>query len=246
MARAQVELSILLGRLTSLGQARQSAAAMLNAVLNRPPAAPLGPPAPVERVPFSYTFDDLEPLAREQSPLLSAAQSGVERAESTLSLARRQYYPDFVLRADYFNKAALVPEWEVGAGIRVPLYFWRKQASGVQEAAAGLSEARATKQSTSQDVLARVKSLYAQVTSAGRLVDLYGATVVPQAEISLHSAEAGYQVGQVDFLSLLNSFTVLNEYQLRYYEELTNFDKAVAQLEEVVGLPADRSGGKAQ
>jgi len=246
VVRAQVELSILLGRLTSLEQARQSAAAMLNAVLNRPPAAPLGSPAPVERVPFSSTLDDLEHLARERSPLLSAAQSGVERAESNLSLARRQYYPDFVLRADYFNKAALVPEWEVGAGIRVPLYFWRKQAFGVQEAAAGLSEARATKQSTSQDVLARVKSLYAQVTSAARLVDLYGATVVPQAELSLHSASAGYQVGQVDFLTLLNSFTVLNEYQLRYYEELTNFDKAVAQLEEVVGLAADASGGRAQ
>ncbi len=246
VARAQVELSILLGRLTGLEQARQSAAAMLNAVLNRPPVAPLGPPAPVERVPFSYTLDDLEHLAREQSPLLSAAQSGVERAESNLSLARRQYYPDFVLRADYFNKAARVPEWEVGAGIRVPLYFWRKQAFGVQEAAASLSEARATKQGTSQDILARMKSLYAQVTSAGRLVDLYGATVVPQAEISLHSAEAGYQVGQADFLSLLNSFTVLNEYQLRYYEELTNFDKAVAQLEEVVGLAADLSGRKAR
>jgi len=246
VARAQVEVSILLGRLTSLEQARQSAAAMLNAVLNLPPMAPLGPPAPVERVPFSYSLDDLERLVRERSPLLSAAQSGVERAESNLSLARRQYYPDFVLRADYFNKARLVPEWEVGAGIRVPLYFWRKQAFGVQEAAAGLSEARATKQSTSQDVLARVKSLYAQVTSAGRLVDLYGATVVPQAEISLHSALSGYQVGQVDFVSLLNSFTVLNEYELRYYEELTNFDKAVAQVEEVVGLPADLSGGKAR
>lgn len=246
VARAQVEVSILLGRLTSLEQARQSAAAMVNAVLNLPPMAPLGPPAPVARVPFSYSLDDLERIARERSPLLSAAQSGVERAESNLSLARRQYYPDFVLRADYFNKARLVPEWEVGAGIRVPLYFWRKQAFGVQEAAAGLSEARATRQSASQDILARVKSLYAQVTSAGRLIDLYGATVVPQAEISLHSASAGYQVGQVDFVSLLNSFTVLNEYELRYYEELTNFDKAVAQLEEVVGLPADLSGGKAQ
>jgi cobalt-zinc-cadmium efflux system outer membrane protein len=247
VARAQVELSILLGRLTGLEQARESAAAMLNAVLNRPPAAPLGPPAPVERVPFSYTLDDLEGLAHDRSPRLEAAQFGVARAESNLSLARRQYYPDFVLRADYFNKAALVPEWEVGAGIRVPLYFWRKQAFGVEEAAAGLGEARATKQSTSQDILARIKSLYAQVTSAGRLVDLYGATVVPQAELSLHSASAGYQVGQVDFLTLLNSFTVLNEYQLRYYEEITNLDKAIAQLEEAVGLaPPDLSEGKTQ
>ena len=165
-------------------------------------------------------------------------------ALARLDLARRQYYPDFVLRADYFNKADLTPEWEVGAGIRVPLYFWRKQAFGVQEAAAGVGEARATKQSTSQDVLARVQSLHAQVNAAERLVDLYGGTVVPQAELSLHSASAGYQVGRVDFLTLLNSFTVLNEYQLRYSEELAAYDKAVAQLEEAAGLLPDDVPGR--
>ena len=245
--RAQVELSVLRGRLTSLEQERQSAAAMLNAILNRPPAAPLGAPQPIEKVPFSRTADELEGIARERSPNLRAAQFGVDRAESSLDLARRQYYPDFVLRADYFNKADLTPEWEVGAGIRVPLYFWRKQAFGVQEAAAGVGEARATKQSTSQDVLARVQSLYAQVIAAEGLVDLYGATVVPQAELSLHSASAGYQVGRVDFLTLLNSFTVLNEYQLRYSEELAAYDKAVAQLEEAAGLlPDDVPGGGQQ
>jgi len=74
----------------------------------------------------------------------------VARAEANLDLAKRQYYPDFVLRADYFNKAALLPEWEVGAGIRVPLYFWRKQTFGVQEAAAAVSEARASRQGASR------------------------------------------------------------------------------------------------
>ena len=244
--RAQVELSVLLGRLTSLEQERQSAAAMLNAVLNRPPAAPLGAPLAIEKVSFSRTADELESIARERSPNLRAAQLGVDRAESSLDLARRQYYPDFVLRADYYNKADLTPEWEVGAGIRIPLYFWRKQAFGVREAAAGVSEARATKQSTSQDILARVQSLYAQVTAAERLVDLYGGTVVPQAELSLHSASAGYQVGRVDFLTLLNSFTVLNEYQLRYSEELASFDKAVAQLEEAAGLLPDDVAGRSR
>jgi outer membrane protein TolC len=167
----------------------------------------------------------------------------VARAETNLNLARRQYYPDFVLRADYFNKSELVPEWEVGAGIRVPLYFWRKQAFGVQEAAAGVGEARASRQTANQDVLSRIKDFYAQAASADRLVDLYGTTVLRQAHLSLDSASAGYEVGQVDFLTLLNSFTVLNEYELRYNEELANFDKALAQLEEAAGLPPEATPG---
>ena len=241
VARAHVELSILVGRLTSLEQARQSAMATLNAALNRPPAAPLGLPAPVEKRPLTYSLDQLESLAKEQSPTLQAADFGVVSSETNLDLAKRQYYPDFVLRADYFNKAALVPEWEVGVGVRVPLYFWRKQAYGVREAAAGVGEARANRQSTSQDILARLKDQYAQATSADRLVELYGAVVRPQAEIAFESASAAYQVGKVDFLSVLNSFTVLNDYRLRYYEELANFDKAVAQLQEAAGLLPEES-----
>lgn len=236
VARAQVEVSILTGRLASLEQERQSAQAMLNAVLNRPPTGPLGMPAPVEKVPLPYALDQLEGLVARESPLLKAAESEIARAESNLDLAKRQFYPDFVLRYDYFNKSRFTPEWEVGAGIRVPLYFWRKQAFGVNEAAAGVSGARATRQNTTQAVLARLKDLHARATSADRLVALYGTSVVPQAEVSLGSASAGYQVGKVDFITLLNSFTVLNEYQLRYYEEIAKFDKAIAQIEEVAAL----------
>lgn len=242
--RAQVELAILLGRLTSLDQMRQSSGAKVNALLNRSPLSALGMPAPIEKRPLTYTITELETLARKHSPDLEATELDVARAESNLNLAKRQYYPDFVLRADYFNKAGLQPEWEVGAGIRVPLYFWRKQAFGVREAAAGVGEARASRQNTSLDVLERIKDFYAQATSADRLVALYQTAVVPAADRSLESASAGYQVGKVDFLTLLNNFTVVNDYQLRYYEELANFDKALAQLEEAAGLlPESTSGG---
>lgn len=243
VARAQVELSILLGRLTGLEQARQSATAMLNAILNRPAGSAIGRPAPIERKPLAHSLAALEQLARDRSPDLQAAEVGIVRAESNLDLARRQYYPDFVLRADYFNKARLVPEWEIGAGIRIPLYFWRKQKPGVDQAAAGVSEARATRQSTLQDVLAKLRDFYAQATAADRLVTLYQSAVVPQADVALNSASAGYQVGKVDFLTMLNSFTVLNEYELRYHEELTNFDKAVARLDEIAGLAIAQAPG---
>jgi cobalt-zinc-cadmium efflux system outer membrane protein len=236
VVRAQVELSVLAGRLIGLEQEQQSATALVNAALNRPPAAPLGVPVPMERRPLAHTLDQLEAVAREQSPNLQAADLGVAGAERSLDLAKRQYYPDFVVRADYFNKAAVTPEWEVGAGIRVPLYFWQKQRAGVREAVAGAHEARAARQNASQDVLARLRNLYAQAVSADRLVSLYETAIVPQAEVSLSSASAGYQVGKVDFLTLLNSFTVLNEYQLRSFEERTKFDKVLAQLEETAGL----------
>lgn len=248
--RAQVELSILIGRLTSLAQLRESAVAAVNALLNRLPSAPLGAPEPLEPPAITHSLEEFEGLAREQSPTLQAAGFDTARAESGLSLAKRQYYPDFVLRADYYNKASLVPEWEVGVGIRIPLYFWRKQAFGVEEAAATVEEARAARQATTQDVLARVKDLFAQATAAERLAKLYGSVIIPQADRSLQSASAGYQVGAVDFLTMLNSFTVLNDYQVQDFEQRANLEKAVAGLEDLAGLlpelpPSVRTGGEA-
>jgi len=237
IVRAQVEQSTLLGRLMSIEQDRQSAGAMLNALLDRPPSDPLGPPAPVEKKPLRYTRAQLESFVREKSPELQAASFDIMRAQARLDLARRDYYPDFVARVDYLNKGSMTPEWEVGAGIRLPLYFWRKQRSGVEEAAAGVSEARARLRNANQEILAKLADLFARATTAERLVELYGNGVVPQAEISLSSATSSFQVGKVDFLTMLNSFTVVNEYQLRYYEELAKFDKAVAQLEELAGVP---------
>jgi outer membrane protein TolC len=237
---------MLIGRLTSLGQVRESAAAALNALLNRPPSAPLGAPESLEPPALAYSLDDLERLARDRSPTLQAAGFDTARAESDLSLAKRQFYPDFVLRADYFNKADLLPEWEVGVGIRIPLYFWRKQQFGVEEAAATVEETRAARQATTEDVLARVKDLFAQATAAERLVKLYGSVIIPQADRSLQSASAGYQVGAVDFLTLLNSFTVLNDYQVQDLEQRANLEKALAGLDELAGtLPelADSDSG---
>lgn len=249
--RAQVELSMLIGRLTSLAQARESAAAALNALLNRLPSAPLGAPEALEPPAITLSLEDFERLARDRSPALQAAGFDTARAESDLSLAKRQFYPDFVFRADYFNKADLLPEWEVGVGIRIPLYFWRKQQFGVEEAVATVEETRAARQATTQDVLARVKDLFAQATAAERLIKLYGSVIIPQADRSLKSASAGYQVGAVDFLTLLNSFTVLNDYQVQDYEQRASLEKAVAGLDELAGTlpeltPTDGAGADAR
>jgi cobalt-zinc-cadmium efflux system outer membrane protein len=223
--RAQVELSLLVDRETSLEQRRQSQTAELNALLNRPPSAPLGTPEHSEEKHLKRPVEELLVEALEHAPEVNAAKSAVSGGESMLALARREYFPDFVVRADYMNKASLLPEWEVGVGIKVPLYFATKQRAGVDEATATLAEAHSEHQNAQVSVQARVRDLYARAQAAERLIALYHTTA--------------YSVNKVDFLTLLNSFTVTLEYEMRYHEELSNFQKAAAELEAVVGEPVE-------
>ena len=235
--KAQVEESLLIERETTLDQQRQSQSAELNALLDRPPTAALGAAEhPMERT-LMRTLDDLLAAAAAHSPEVKAAEERIAGDESAVALARREFLPDFVVRADYMHKAALLPEWEVGLGIKVPLYFATKQRAGLQEAAASLDEARRMRENAVRGVESHIRDLYARAQAAERLITLYRSTVMPQAALALESADAAYQVNKVDFLTLLNAFTATLEYEMRYHEELANFQKAVAALESVVGEP---------
>lgn len=237
--KAHVELSLLVDRETTLDQRRQSQTAELNALLNRSADALLGMAEhPRERT-LGHSLDELLTLAQVHAPVLQVVDSRVASSQTAVALAQREYWPDFVVRAEYMHKAALLPEWEVGLGIKVPLYFATKQRAGVDEAAASLVESRAMRTNAALSVQSRIKDLYARAKAAERLAALYHTTVIPQAQLALESATSAYQVNKIDFLSLLNSFTVMLEYEMRYHEELSNFQKAVAELEAVIGEPLE-------
>lgn len=237
--KAHVELSLLVDRETTLDQRRQSQVAQLNALLDRPPWEPLGAPEHPVVQSLTRSLEEFTDAAHGHAPELKSADWRVASGASSVALARREFLPDFVLRADYMYKSALLPEWEVGVGVKVPLYYATKQRAGVSEAVAGLAMAAAERDTMRRSVDYRVKDLYLKAQASERLISLYLTTVVPQARLALESATHAYEVGKVDFLTLLNSFTVMLEYEMRYHEELANFQKAVAELEAVSGVSVE-------
>ncbi len=234
--RAQVEISRVLDRLAVLEQQKESLHAAINRLLNRPPAGPLGTPEEIQVRLLPLTLEELSRKAEEFSPILLASLKGVERGEQSVSLARRQYYPDFDvtalgLRNDRINDNG----YQVMLGISVPLFYQTKQRQGVREALAGLSGAREDLTATRQDVLFRVKDSFVQAQRAERLVMILRDAIIPQATLALRSAQAGYGVGKVDFLTLLNSLLTLQDSELELHGEMVAHEKALALLEELTG-----------
>jgi outer membrane protein TolC len=46
---------------------------------------------------------------------------------------------------------------------------------------------------------------------------------------------ASYQVGTVDFLSLLTNFSTLLNYEIDYYRQLADYQTSLAQIEVLTG-----------
>jgi outer membrane protein TolC len=236
--RAQVEISRVLDRLAVLEQQKESLHAAVNRLLNRPPTDPLGTPEEI-RVPLlTLSLPELTRRAEAFSPILLASAKGIERSEQAVSLARRQYYPDFDLNAlgtrnDRINDNG----YQVMLGIKIPLFYETKQRQGVKEALAGLTGAREDLTATKQDILFQVKDAFVQTQRAERLITILRDAIIPQSTLALQSAQAGYGVGKVDFLTLLNSLLTLQESQLELHGEMVAHEKAVARLEAATGGP---------
>ncbi len=232
--KAQVEAAGLLVRGTVFSQRAEAARARLNALLNRPPGDPLGPP---DSLPTPGPLPAIELLgerARQHNPLLHLQRRQLEAAQLQVSLAQKEYRPDLTLSAGWKTDGGLDDLFLLMVEAPLPLQRQRRQAA-VRGARAEQDAARSELLAAEQQLLAQVRDLYTQASAAGQLVDLYRRALVPQTRLALESALTGYRVGQVDLLMVLDNSRTLLEEELMVQEQLATHHRALAQLAEAVG-----------
>lgn len=234
--KAQTEVSILLERQIMLEQRRRSTVALINSILFRPPESSLGPIADVRKNELPMTLESLYQTALNSNPEIKRQERIIDSSQYSLTAARKDYYPDFGVGVQYLQRDGMPGMWGFGVNVKVPLYFGKRQRPAVQEAAAELSGARREYDSLRAQTMFRVKDQYLIATTAARLLRLYETGVIPQAALTLESSIASYQVGTSDFLTLLTNLVTVLTYELNYYEQLANYQKALVQLEPLIGV----------
>ncbi|MCX7752353.1 MAG: TolC family protein [Blastocatellia bacterium] len=232
--KAQTEISILLERLTVLERRRASTVALINALLNRSPEAPLGRTTEVKRGSLTFSLEELYRMAAA-SPELKQQERVMDSRHYQIALAQKEFYPDFAVSFQYMQRPAMPEMWGFSVSVKLPLYFWRKQRPALEEAGAEWAEARQRHEGIRAQLFFRVKDLYLMAMAADRLLRLYEEGIIPQATLALESSIAAYQVGTVDFLTLITSLITVLDYETSYYEQLVTFQKSLAQLEPIIG-----------
>ena len=234
LLRAQLEVSMLLDKIAEQEQKKDAQAAVINKLVGRDPLAPLGRPADLVVTSFDRSQDDLAAAALKHSPVLEERRRMIEQGESELSLSRREYLPDMVVSGGWFTRGEKSDVWQASLMFKVPLYLWNKSA-GVRAADADLHSARYDYEAARVEVLARVKDLYSTIKTSEHHLHLYEAGIIPQARLALQSTTANYQVGKTDFLTLLDSESLLLKYQLMQQEEVVNWNKYLSMAGELTG-----------
>jgi outer membrane protein TolC len=227
---------MLIERLTVLEQKRASAVAMINSLLDRSPETLLVQMAEIKKGELRYALEELYRMAAAKYPGLKQQERMIDSSEYNVALAKKEFYPDFAVSFQYLQRPIMPEMWGLNFTLKVPLYFWRKQRPALEEAAAELAGAKQQHNSIKTQLFFRVKDQYLMATTAERLARLYEEGIIPQATLTLESSVASYQVGAVDFLTLLSNVMTVLTYELSYYEQLTTYQKSLAQLEPLVGV----------
>jgi outer membrane protein TolC len=148
----------------------------------------------------------------------------------------------------YQQRSALPDMNGVTFSVNIPVFYKNKQRQGVAEASEDLMSAEKMRDNRLNEVKFELKQQYLGAKASERLLTLYSKGVVPQSSLALESSMASYQVGNVDFLSLLSNFTTLLDYETDYYRQLADYQTALAQIEvltgvDVTGSPAPAASG---
>lgn len=241
LIKANVEAARLVDRLVVLDEQIDRAEARLNALLNRPPDAPL--PAPeVGFEPLDLSAQALEGVALQSRPLLLQAQAAVDRAETMVRLAQMNRKPDFTLGFDYRIRAGSGMDsiggqdmWSLSVGANLPWLNGDLHDAERDEAAAMLDAARQQADATRNRVREALDNALEAAQRSRRQASLYAEGLIPEAELAFSSARAAYESGMTDMTSVLDTFRTLNGYQESYYRIVADHENAVADLEYVIG-----------
>ena len=238
--RAQAEISGLAQRLELLELRKAVAEAKIRSLLND--EIPLGRPAEIRPSPFQFDLQRILAVLEEASPRLQASEALVQTRAVGINRARREYRPDFNVGFQWLKTGSQFPDYYMAAvEIKLPIFASRKQRLGVEESIARFQESRQNYEGARQELVFQAKDLYLTARTSERLLQLFQSGIIPQTSLSLESSLAGYEVGNVDFLTLMTSAMSLLDYEMQYYEEVAKHEQALAQLEPLLNMELTQS-----
>ena len=234
---AETEHAMLSHREIELGAERRILTERINTLLHRPLGLAL-PVAPRELEPEpARDLDDQALIARalEKRPELRAREAEVRAREADVALARREFLPDFTLRAAYegsWQEDPLKPV--VGIEFNVPLQLGRRRAA-LEEADARLARERSRLRRLEDRVRLQVASAVERLREWQHLLHISQTRLLPVARDRVVGARAAFASGEASFLELVDAERALRTAEQATFEARAALSVRNAELARALG-----------
>jgi outer membrane protein TolC len=204
------------------------------------------PPAARELAPLSLKLETLLTEADRANPEIARLHDRIDGFRQRLRLARLNRWPDLTVSFSYnlVDGDGLSPvangddQWWVGAGINLPIWFERLDAAE-HEAARGILQSIDELGDVRNRVAFRVQDALVRAESRHRQAVLFRDVIIPQARQTVDASLSGYRAGKLEFLTLVDNWRKLFDFEVIYNQNLAALEQSLADLQQAVGRDLD-------
>src|SRR5713226_4572022 len=239
LLQAQLQQTMLLRELAMHHLEVGKLEAQIKQLLNRPQDSPDIEPADLVETPLVQTYADLLAAAQVQNPEIAGAKKMIEKQSLQVDLARKDFYPDFNVQYMWqrTDPTQFRAYYMLSVGVQVPIYRGRKQRPDLAQAEAEQLRAHSELQALSQQVAAELRAQYVLAQQTSELLKIHREGLSPQSRSEFQAALAAYQSNKQDFQALLAAFLDVLRFDEEYWQNVAEYQTAIARLEQITGLP---------
>ena len=242
--RLELELTRVHTDVARIEREQRSSRALLNALMDRGPDAPLGPP---EELAVVATGDvtALEKNVNANRPEINAAARGVRRSEALLEAARRSaQFPQLMVGLDYWYMP-MFPDFQHAYGamvaINLPWLSGRRRDDEREAEQTVIAERRAL-EAAEVAVRYELRDAAARVDSAKQSFTIVDQDLLAQARRSLEATQAEYGSGRGDAAAMLDALRSYLQVRIERVRALAELASSQADLERAAGTLAAEGG----
>jgi outer membrane protein, heavy metal efflux system len=214
---------------------RRTAAARLNALLARSPAAPLAEPKELRRLPPPEpSLAALLDRARAANPRLFTASAEIRSAVSERQLAAKAWYPNLTLGAGAIQRDNGPAGYTASLAFKIPLQWGVKEAAE-REAAAKLGAAQQRQAQLEAEISGDLEQALAALAAARRIGDLTRKQLIPQLIAAHNAALVLYRRDQGTLSAVLDAEHRIHQAQLDLLRADSEAQTALAAIERLIG-----------
>ncbi len=233
--KAQLERTKILREISMHHQLAGEDQAVLKRILRRSQDSPDIIPEPLSATFLRYTANELLDKVRGQNPNVQEAAAMVQRNQTAVELAQREFHPDFEVSYMYENTDRKFRDYYM---LSFSVNFPRRKPrqAALAQAQVNVERAQQEQDAQVQAVLAEVQKQYVNVKASEEQLLIYRDGLIPQAQATIQAGLTAYESGRTDFESLFSSYRDVLNLQLEYQQTLLDHETAFTHIERLAGV----------
>jgi outer membrane protein TolC len=239
--QAQVERSKLDTEQISLKTKRRNIESRINSLLNRTTYQPVVYINDIQDPDIKLSLPELESLAQAKNPELKIREYDIQQSKTRIQLAEKDYWPDFDIMAAYGQRdeSRSGMDWadffSTTVSINLPVWIDSRQDRKLAAAKAMHQASVQSYENLLETISHQLDGLATDIINLQDNFFLYQRSLLPQAENWARSALDAYEVGKVEFDTMINARMRLLMFELQAERYRFDVFKKRAELEVLIG-----------